>query len=162
MTAYASKDEHYLFAEWRDCAPDDFPPPITIRDERETNRILAEFRGRYREHEYGDDQALRRRCVHYLTYLDGDVYDWRYLPEEMFEHARRVLTRLARALDRAPDGYYYTVVVENPHTGDDIETNTWFDYGEDAADFAEECCGSVELRYAWSINMTTRGENNAP
>lgn len=53
------------------------------------NPILQEFRIGWR---HNIDRRLHAQ--HYLTYLDGDVYDWRHFSPEVFDHARRVLSKL--------------------------------------------------------------------
>jgi len=64
------------------------------------------------------------------------------------DHARRVLTRIASLADLAPEGHYFTVVSEDPHTLREYETGTSFDRRSEAEAFAAEdsVLGSVELR----------------
>ena len=56
------------------------------------NPILLEFRQAWNSTR--DDWKIRQ-AEFYLSYLNGDVYDWREFQSEVFEHARKVLTRLA-------------------------------------------------------------------
>lgn len=64
------------------------PRPEYVREYlAETNLILTEFRD--------GAGGVAERAAQYVAYLtDGDVYDWRGYPQEMRDHALRVLTRL--------------------------------------------------------------------
>jgi hypothetical protein len=64
----------------------------------EPNPILIEFRSAWNV-TYPEWRVSQAES--YLTYLDGDVYDWRRFPSEVHDHARRVLSRLA-GLREAP------------------------------------------------------------
>lgn len=148
MKTYASLSEGHLRQRWVENdqgAEFDYGMP-TIRPARETNRILAEFHASsYTSIRYGAKE-MREGAMLYLRYLRyDDVYDWRFIPEEQKAHARIVLGRLARFLDRAPDGYYFTVGLEDDR-GLEYETNTRFDYREDAQEYADDIGGYVEER----------------
>lgn len=99
--SFASLTEGHLIQRWQEELKGGSAWGMpTIRPERETNRILAEFHSAQYTSIRFNRGHMRTNALDYIDYITrGDVYDWRYVPQEQKDHAVKVLGRLARILD---------------------------------------------------------------
>lgn len=81
---------HGMFAELDDEEWERMGWTITRPQANPTNPILVEFR-----RALSASKDRHESAQHYLQYLDGDVWDWKYLDEATKTHAREVISRLS-------------------------------------------------------------------